>query len=51
MLLAFVLAILTLTGTVQIWHLFVIAVGFGVANAFDIPTRQAFAVEWSAKKT
>src|SRR5689334_7958832 len=31
---AFVLAILTLTGTVQIWHLFVIAACFGIANAF-----------------
>ncbi len=50
MLLAFVLAILTLTGTVQIWHLFVIAVGFGVANAFDIPTRQAFAVDMVGKE-
>jgi MFS family permease len=45
MLLAFALSILTLTGTVQIWHLFVIAIGFGIANAFDIPTRQAFAVD------
>jgi MFS family permease len=49
MVLAFVLALLTLTGTVQIWHLFVIATGFGVANAFDIPTRQAFAVDMVGK--
>lgn len=50
MLLAFVLAILTLTGTIQILHLFIIAVGFGVANAFDIPTRQAFAVDMVGKE-
>jgi len=43
--LAAVLAVLTLTGSIQIWHLFVVAVGFGVANAFDIPTRQAFVAE------
>ncbi len=42
---AFVLAILTLTGNIEIWHLFVIASLFGIANAFDIPTRQAFAVD------
>lgn len=50
MLLAFILAVLTLTNTVQIWHLFVIAAGFGIANAFDIPTRQAFAVDMVGKE-
>ncbi|MEP6944585.1 MAG: MFS transporter [Acidobacteriota bacterium] len=50
MLLAFVLAVLTLTGNIQIWHLFVIATGFGIANAFDIPTRQAFAVDMVGKE-
>jgi MFS family permease len=50
MTLAFTLAILTLTGNIQIWHLFVIAVGFGIANAFDIPTRQAFAVDMVGKE-
>jgi MFS family permease len=50
MTLAFVLALLTLLGYVEIWHLFVIAAGFGVANAFDIPTRQAFAVDMVGKE-
>ena len=50
MLLAFVLALLTLTGRIEIWHLFVIAVGFGIGNAFDIPTRQAFAVDMVGKE-
>jgi MFS family permease len=45
MILAFVLSILTLTNYIQIWHIFVIAAGFGIANAFDIPARQAFAVD------
>ena len=50
MTLAFILAALTLTGNIQIWHLFVIAAGFGIANAFDIPTRQAFAVDMVGKE-
>src|SRR5215203_5154783 len=50
MIFAFVLAILTLTGTIEVWHLFVIAACFGLANAFDIPTRQAFAVDMVGKE-
>jgi MFS family permease len=45
MLTAFALSILTLTGLVEVWHLFIFAVSFGLANAFDIPTRQAFVVD------
>ncbi len=45
MVLALVLAILTLTGTVQIWQVFVLAAGMGVVNSFDIPARQSFLVE------
>ena len=45
MLLALVLAALTLTGHVQVWHVFMLASLLGVVNAFDIPTRQAFAVD------
>ncbi len=48
--LAAILAVLTLSGSIQIWHLFVIAAGFGIANAFDIPTRQAFAVDMVGKE-
>jgi MFS family permease len=42
MLLAFALAGLTLTHTVQIWHVFALSALLGVVNAFDIPARQAF---------
>jgi MFS family permease len=42
MLLALILAALTLTGEVRIWHLFVLSAMLGVVNAFDIPARQAF---------
>jgi MFS family permease len=45
MLLAFGLAALTFTGTVRIWHVFVMASLLGTVNAFDIPARQSFAVE------
>lgn len=45
MVLALALAALTLSGRVEIWHIFAIAALLGVANAFDIPARQAFVVE------
>jgi MFS family permease len=50
MILAFLLAVLTLTGAVQIWHLFFLAALLGVVNAFDMPGRQAFVVELVAKE-
>jgi MFS family permease len=45
MILAFILSLLTLTHTVQVWHVFVLATLLGIVNAFDIPARQAFLVE------
>jgi MFS family permease len=45
MLLASVLAALTLFHKVQVWHVFVLAGLLGVVNAFDIPGRQSFLVE------
>jgi MFS family permease len=50
MLLAFALAALTLTGTVRIWHIFVLAALGGVANAFDIPARQALIVDMVSRE-
>ena len=49
MLLAFVLAGLTLTNRVQVWHIFVLAAMLGVVNAFDIPGRQSFLVDMVGK--
>jgi len=45
MVLPLVLAALTFTGAVRVWHVFVLATCLGIVNAFDIPTRQAFLVE------
>jgi MFS family permease len=50
MLLAFILAILTLTDVVQIWHIFVLSALLGVVNAVDMPVRQAFTVELVGKE-
>ena len=42
---ALVLAIFTWTGIVQIWHVYLLSLLLGVANAIDLPARQAFTVE------
>src|SRR5258708_7040493 len=42
MALALILAALTLSGHIRIWHLFVLSSALGVVNAVDIPARQAF---------
>jgi predicted MFS family arabinose efflux permease len=45
MLLAFVLAALTFSNLVQVWHVILLAVCLGAVNSFDSPARQAFVVE------
>lgn len=45
MLMAFLLAALTFTEMVQVWHVVVIAAVLGAVNAVDGPARQAFVVE------
>jgi MFS family permease len=50
MILALLLALLTLTHKVQVWHIFVLAALLGVVNAFDIPGRQAFLVDMVGKE-
>jgi MFS family permease len=41
MLLAFLLAYLTLTGIVTVWHVLAIALANGIVNAFNVPVRQS----------
>jgi MFS family permease len=45
MVLAFILALLAATRTLQVWHIAVLAFMLGVANSFDAPARQSLAVE------
>ncbi|MGH3327957.1 MAG: MFS transporter [Streptomycetales bacterium] len=44
-LLALALGVLAVTGLVQVWHVYLLAFGLGMATAVDNPTRQAFVVE------
>lgn len=45
MLLALILAALSFTGLVQVWHVVALSAALGAVNAFDGPARQAFVVE------
>jgi MFS family permease len=50
MLQAFVLAALTLSGLIRVWHLLVMAGLLGVINAFDMPGRQALVIQMTGKE-
>jgi MFS family permease len=45
MLTAFALAYLTLTGQIQIWHVFVLIMANGIGTAIDTPSRQSLIVD------
>ena len=47
---AAVLGVLTLTGHIAVWHIFVLGFCLGVVNAFDMPARQAFLVDMVERK-
>src|SRR3954453_242202 len=49
MVLAGILAAITLTGVVKVWHVFTLAAPLGIVNAVDIPTRQAFVADLVAR--
>lgn len=44
-LLALLLGVVTLTGAVELWMVYVIAAGFGAVTAIDNPSRQTFVME------
>ena len=46
---AFILAALTLSGRVQVWHVFVLATFLGVLNAFEMPGRQSLFIQLTGK--
>ena len=43
--LALILGLLTVTGAVELWHVYIFAFLFGSAAAFDAPVRQTFVAE------
>lgn len=45
MILAFILAALTFSDLIRAWHIVILAMLLGTANAFDAPARQSFVVE------
>jgi MFS family permease len=47
---ALVLAWLTLSGRVQVWHVLALAVVLGAINAFDIPGRQSLLIQMTSKE-
>ena len=47
---AFVLAFLTLTGSINILSIILLSLSLGLINAFDMPARQAFVIEMVEKK-
>jgi len=50
MTLAFVLSVLVWTGTVQYWHVVVLATLLGIVNTIDMPARQAYIIELVGKE-
>lgn len=42
---ALVLALLTLTNTITVWHIVVLGVLLGIVNSIDMPVRQSFMIE------
>jgi len=47
---ATVLAVLTLTDVINVWHVMALAFVFGVARAIDMPSRQSFIIEMVGKE-
>jgi len=44
------LALLTLTGQVQVWHVLAVALVLGTINAFDMPGRQSLVIQLTGKE-
>lgn len=49
-LLALVLGVLALTGTAQVWHVYALAFGLGMATVIDNPARQSFVIEMVGRR-
>ena len=47
---ALAMALLTLSGHIEIWHVFALVIVAGMTNAIDIPARQSFIIEISGRE-
>lgn len=47
---AAVLAVITMTGIVEVWHIVTLSLMLGTVSAFDVPVRQAFVVQLVERK-
>ncbi|HEY8479463.1 MAG TPA: MFS transporter [Spirillospora sp.] len=48
--LALILGLLAVTGLAQVWHVYLLAFGLGLATVVDTPTRQSFVIEMVGKR-
>lgn len=48
--LALALGLLAVSGSAQVWHVYLLAFGLGVATVVDNPTRQVFVIEMVGKR-
>ncbi|MBN1383896.1 MAG: MFS transporter [Elusimicrobia bacterium] len=46
---ALILAVLAISGKIQVWHIIILAAFLGLVYAFDMPARQAYLVEMVGK--
>jgi MFS family permease len=47
---ALILAVLSMSGMIQIWHIVALSIVLGCVNAFDVPSRHSFVIEMVEKK-
>ncbi|WP_131741343.1 MFS transporter [Actinomadura roseirufa] len=48
--LALILGVLAMTGQAQVWHVYLLAFGLGLATAVDNPVRQVFVIEMVGRR-
>ena len=50
-LLALILGLLVVAGTVQVWMIYILALGLGLVSVVDNPTRQSFLIEMVGRES
>ena len=51
MIVTFILAFLTLTGSIQIWHIVLLSLILGIASTFEITARQSMLIELTGRES